>query len=80
MIDPGVRTQFKMYFSSPTIMHSTLFEYKNGDLGLDASHSKTPRTYHISIKYPFFRENYDEGKGIIIQRLDSNDHKAGFFY
>ena len=42
-----VVTQLNMEFSSPAIIHSTVFEKKNGALVLNTSSSKTPRTRHI---------------------------------
>ena len=71
--------QLKMDFSSPTIMNSIVFDDKSGVLGLDTSHRITPSTCHVSVKYHFSREHFVEGKGVIIQRLESKDHKANFF-
>ena len=65
-----VRTQLKIEFSSPTIIHSTLFEENNGALGLATSPRTTPRTRHIDLKYNFFRENVGEVKEIMVQRVD----------
>ena len=51
-----VGAQLKMYFSSPTIMQSILFEDNTGSLCLATSPRKTPRNHHIYVKYNLFRE------------------------
>ena len=61
-----------MDFSSPAIMHSVLFENNNRALGLATYRSKTPSMCHVDVKYYFFRENYGEGEGVMIQRVESN--------
>ena len=66
-----VGTELNMEFSSPVIMNSAVFEDSNGALGLATSTRKTTRTRHIAVKYHFFREHVNEGKGIMIQRVES---------
>ena len=74
-----VGTQLKIYFAYPTIMYSTLFEYNNGALSLAISPRKNPRTYHIAVKYHFFREHVGEGKWIMVQRVEYKEQNAGAF-
>ena len=60
-------------------MYSTLFEYNNGALSLAISPRKNPRTYHIAVKYHFFREHVGEGKWIMVQRVEYKEQNAGAF-
>ena len=69
-----------MYFSSPVIIHYTVFEYNNGAIGLAAPPRTTATTHHISAKYNFSREHIGEGKGIMIQRMEYKEHKDDVFY
>jgi hypothetical protein len=39
----------------------------------------TPRTKHIAVKYHHFRSKIGPDKGIIIQRIDTNEQKADIF-
>ena len=64
-----VGTQFKMEFTSPSIMNCTVFEENNGNLGLATSLRKTQRMHHIPVTHHFYREHVGEGKVIMIQRV-----------
>ena len=66
-----IENELNMDFSSPAIIHSTLFEDNNIALVWDKSRMETPSTRHIVLKYHFFRLHVGEGKGIIIQRVES---------
>ena len=44
-----------MDFEPPVIIHSTLFEDNNCDLGLDKFPRKTPRTIHVDVNYHIYR-------------------------
>ena len=74
-----VGTQLKMDFAYPDIMHYPVFEYNNGALGLDKSTRATPRTRYIYVKYHIFIEHVGEGRGIIIQRMESKYQKDDVF-
>ena len=74
-----VMTQLNTEFASPAIMHYTVFEDKNGVLGLAKSRRTTPRTRHIAVKQHFLRDNVGKCKGIVIQRVDSKEQKANVF-
>ena len=50
-----VGTQLNMGFAYPTIIHSAVFEDKNGSLCFSKSPSTTQRKLHISVKCHFFR-------------------------
>jgi hypothetical protein len=65
--------------AQPTILHSTVFEDNNGALALATSPKMTPRTKHIAVKYHHFRSKIGPDKGIIIQRIDTNEQKADIF-
>ena len=69
----------KMDFSNPAIMYYTLFEDNNIAIFLATPHRKTPRKRHIAVKYNLFREHVDKGKGIMIHRMESKEHKADVF-
>ena len=60
-------------------MHSKVFEENNVTLDLAKSPKENPRTSHIAMKYHLLRENFGEGKGIMIQTADSKDQKADVF-
>ena len=60
-------------------MYSTVFEEKNGVIGLDTSLRKTQGMRHVAVKYHFFRENVGEGKEIMIQRVESKDQNDDGF-
>ena len=45
--------QLNMDFTSLIIMQYTLFEDKNGAIGLATSPSKNPRMLHIAVNYHF---------------------------
>jgi hypothetical protein len=62
-----------------TILHSTVFEDNNGALSLATSPKISPRTKHIAVKYHHFRSKIGADKGILIQRIDTNDQKADIF-
>ena len=62
--------------SSQDILHSTVFEDNNGELGLETSPKMTPRTKHIAIKYHWFRDHIGEDKGIILSKIESENQKA----
>ena len=68
-----------MDFASPSIMNSTVFEGKNGTLGLDTPPRATESSRHIAVKHNFFREHFGEVKGIMIQRVESKEQKADVF-
>jgi hypothetical protein len=72
-------TALHMTFAKPAILHSTVFEDNNGAIALALSPKMTPRTKHIAVKYHHFRTSIGEGKGIMIQRIDSNLQKADLF-
>ena len=74
-----VSTQLNMGLLYPAIMHSTLFEDNNGALSFSKSPSKTQMTRHIDVKYHLSREHVGEGKGVMIQRLESKDERANIF-
>ena len=59
-----VGTQLNIDFSSPSIMHSTVFEDNNVSLGLAASPKTIPRKRYIAINYHFFGEHVGEGNGL----------------
>jgi hypothetical protein len=69
----------KLKCTQPTILHSTVFEDNNGALALATSPKMTPRTKHIAVKYHHFRSKIGPDKGIIIQRIDTNEQKADIF-
>ena len=52
-ISPGGWDPVEDGLCIPAIVHSTVFEYKNGALGLAKSPRTTPRTRHIAVKYHF---------------------------
>ena len=60
-----------MYFASPDIVHSKVFEDKNDALVFNTLNRTNPRTRHIYVKYHLFRENVGGVKGIMIQRVES---------
>jgi hypothetical protein len=74
-----VRDALKLKCTQPTILHSTVFEDNNGALALATSPKMTPRTKHIAVKYHHFRSKIGPDKGIIIQRIDTNEQKTNIF-
>ena len=74
-----VGNQLKTDFAYPIIIHSTVFEDTNGNLGLATSPRTTPRSSYISVKYNFFMEHVGEGKEIMIQRVEFKEKKADVF-
>ena len=59
-----VGTQLNIDFSSPSIMHSTVFEDNNVSLGLAESPKTIPGKRYIAINYHFFGEHVGEGNGL----------------
>ena len=68
-----------MDFSDLEIMYYTVFEESNRSLGMDTPTKKTPRTRYIYVKYHIFIEHVGEGRGIIIQRMESKYQKDDVF-
>ena len=69
-----VGTQLNMEFVSPATMHSTVFEDKNGALGLAESPRKHPSTHHIAVKYM----SESEGVSLSISRTrNPNGNEKG---
>jgi hypothetical protein len=58
------------------IVHSTVFEDKNGAVAIARSPRISPQTKHIAIKYHHFRDSIGEEKGIILSEIDTNSQKA----
>ena len=76
-----VGDQLNLDCTKPSLMHSTVFEDNNGAIGLATSPKITPRTKHIAIKYHFFKDHIGikDGKGIEIQKIDTEFQKADIF-
>ena len=72
-------TALALSFSQPAILHSTVFEDNNGALTVATSPRISPRTKHIAVKYHHFKTSVGEGKGIIIQKIDTDLQKADIF-
>lgn len=60
-------------------IHSVIFEDNNGALNLSNYPKITPRTNHIAIKYHWFRDNINNEKEFLLQRIDSGHQKADIF-
>ena len=71
--------KMKLDFVLPSIMHSTVFEDNNGALTLASSPKISPRTKHIAVKYHFFRDKIGVDKGIILEKIDTQNQVADIF-
>ena len=63
----------------PALICSHVFEDNNGAIGLAESPKLTPRTKHIAIKYHWFKDHIGEDKGILLQKIESENQKADIF-
>ena len=68
-----------LYYTQPTILHSSMFEDNNGALQLAQSPKISPRTKHIVAKYHFFRSHIGEAKGIFLTRVERKNQIADMF-
>ena len=59
------------------VSSSTVYNDNNGAIVMATSPSMTPKSNHIFIKYPWFRQNV--GEEFVIQKIDSENQKADIF-
>ena len=71
--------KLNLSFCKPTMIHSKVFEYNNGALGLATSPKMTPRTKYIGVKYHWFKDKVGEDKGILLEKIESENQKADIF-
>ena len=66
-------------YNNDSMLKSTVFEDNNGAISVAKSPKMTPRTKHIAVKYHFFKDKIGEGKGINLEKINTENQIADIF-
>ena len=77
MVDLASRMELGL--DSTAVMKSVIFEDNNGCISIATSPKMSPRTKHIGVRYHFFKEHIGEEKGIIIEKIATENQVADIF-